>query len=164
MAVVKEQRPGFYVPGFCRGPRAAWGALSSYCVLWLYQGLVPQSSSSHLQLWVRGQLSHWWDSCNPGPSWVQLGHCCLHSAKAPFPGMSQLASEDQPPPRFSPIRVCRTFLLTGPGGIQGREPSKSNAESEEQTLRGATASSAHRASVTPGCQGDAGWAPALMSR
>lgn len=104
---------------------------------------------------------HWWDSCNLGPSGVQLrlqtAACTL--GRATFAGMSQLTSEQQPAPRFSPIRVCRAFLLMGPGGVQGRASSKENIESEEQTLRGA-----YGASVTAGCQGDAGWAPALLSR
>lgn len=52
----------------------------------------------------------------------------------------------------------------GPGGVQGGASSKENIESEEQTLRGAAASSAYGASVTAGCQGHAGWAPALLSR
>lgn len=52
----------------------------------------------------------------------------------------------------------------GPGGVQGRASSKENIESEEQTLRGVAVSSAYGASVTAGCQGDAGWAPALLSK
>lgn len=93
---------------------------------------------------------------------LQTAACTL--GRATFAGMSQLASEQQPTPRFSPIRGCRAFLLMGPGGVQGRASSKENIESEEQTLRGAAASSAHGASVTAGCQGDAGWAPALTEQ
>lgn len=107
-------------------------------------------------------------SCHTGGipvTWTPVGcssdcrllPCTL--GRATFAGMSQLASEQQPAPRFSPIRVCRAFLLMGPGGVQGRASSKENIKSE-----GAAASSAYGASVTAGCQGDAGWAPALLSK
>lgn len=97
--MAKEQCPAFYVPGICGVPSAAWGTLSSYCALCLYQGLVPQTTSSPLQPWVHGQLSHWWDSY-----WAPAG-CSSDTAacilgQATFAGMSQLASGEQPPPCF----------------------------------------------------------------
>lgn len=50
LAVAKEQCPAFIFLASVGGPMLPGGALSSYCALWLYQGLVPQSSSSPLQL------------------------------------------------------------------------------------------------------------------
>lgn len=154
---VREGAPpsAFYVVGICGELSAAWGSFQQWGALALL-GLDPQSSPSPFPPRVSRQLSHRWDSCN-------LGAGCVHavqtppaprpSARAPFPGVSQLFSPGSPSSRSPPSSLQAVSAAWPWRGLRPGVPQV------KQRVKGLV-SCAHGASVT--------WAarvtPALLSR
>lgn len=132
------------------------------CALQLCWGSILQSSCSPFPLWVHRYLPFL--QLGPQPGAVETPPAVGPLSQSHLPW-----DEPVPCPPSSPLLAVTTRLslqmvsADWPCRVKAwRPPGK--IESEEQTLGGATVSSACGAPLTRGCQGDAGWAPALMSR
>lgn len=136
--------------------------LAGGCALQLCWVSIPQSSSSPFPPWVHRHLPFL--QLGPQPGAVETPPAIGPLSQSHLPWDEPVCC-----PPSSPLLAVTSHLslqvvsADGPCRVKAwRPPGKT--ESEEQNLGGATVSSAYGASLTRGCEGDADWAPALLSR